>query len=147
MRAMTERYQARVAVYLLLFRGTSVLLSRRFQTGFADGLYGLPSGHVEKGEMATEAIIRETAEEVGLTIHPNDVQCVHVMHRQSKDADYMDVVFLLRAWKGEPINAEPEKCDDLRWFSVDDLPANTLPSVKQMITCVRQGILYSEWRH
>ncbi|MGB1592331.1 MAG: NUDIX domain-containing protein, partial [Promethearchaeia archaeon] len=36
-----------------------VLLSRRLNTGFRDGQWGLPAGHVNPGESITAAAVRE----------------------------------------------------------------------------------------
>ena len=48
-----------VAVYLIVKNGDNLLLSLREGTGYMDGYYGLVSGHVEKGEPAKYACIRE----------------------------------------------------------------------------------------
>ena len=47
------------AAYVLLLDGCKVLLSRRMNTGFQDGLFGLPAGHLNKGESVVSAAIRE----------------------------------------------------------------------------------------
>ena len=47
---------------------TTVLLSRRYQTGWHDGEYSVPAGHVEAGETVTQAALREAREEVGLEL-------------------------------------------------------------------------------
>jgi 8-oxo-dGTP pyrophosphatase MutT (NUDIX family) len=64
------------SVYLLLFKGNQVLLSKRANTGYEDGNYGLVSGHVESNETLREAMVREAAEEVGLTLLPETYQCL-----------------------------------------------------------------------
>jgi 8-oxo-dGTP pyrophosphatase MutT (NUDIX family) len=38
------------AVYLILLKQDKVLLLQRRHTGFEDGNYSLPTGHLEKGE-------------------------------------------------------------------------------------------------
>ena len=38
---------------------TMILLSRRFNTGFMDGWYGLPAGHVRPTERIHETVMRE----------------------------------------------------------------------------------------
>ena len=40
---------------------------------------------------------------------------------------------------------EPDKCDDLSWFSLDQLPDNMIPYVKHAIECFRERIIYSEF--
>ena len=54
-------------------------------------------------------------------------------------------LFEVKKWSGEILNTEPDKCDDLRWFPLDNLPVNTIPYIKQAIECYRKGILYSEF--
>ena len=53
--------------------------------------------------------------------------------------------FTAKKWRGEPKNMEPDKCDDLRWFDVDNLPDNTIAYIKQAIKCFRDKISYSEY--
>lgn len=33
----------------------------------------------------------------------------------------------------EPVNAEPDKCDELCWVDVNDLPENTIPYIKRAL--------------
>ena len=78
-----KRHQNIPSSYLVLIKDGKVLLLRRFNTGFEDGKYGLAAGHVDKGETFTQCIIRETEEEAGLLLKPEDLKVVHVMHRNS----------------------------------------------------------------
>ncbi|WP_338087245.1 NUDIX hydrolase, partial [Nonomuraea zeae] len=122
--AAPQRFRAIVDVHVLLLRGTSdVLLARRAGTGYGDGLWHLPSGHLEEGESVTDAVIREAAEEVGVTIDPADLTFTHVMHRVP---DRVGLFFATRTWTGEPYNAEPHKCSELAWWPMDDLPPDTI---------------------
>ena len=66
------------------------------------------------------------------------------MHRRS-DRESVGFFFAYRAWCGEPVNREPHKCDDLRWFPTGALPANTVPYVRQAIACALAGQPYSEF--
>ena len=68
---MKIRNKAVPAVYILLEQGGKVLLGRRCNTGYQDGNYQVPAGHVEEGELPTEAIIRETKEEVNVDLAPS----------------------------------------------------------------------------
>jgi hypothetical protein len=40
---------------------------------------------------------------------------------------------------------EPHKCDDLRWFELDNLPENTVLYIRQAIDCISKNIFYSEF--
>lgn len=124
-----------------------VLLLRRYQTGYRDGDYSLPAGHVEPGESFTKTMIREAKEEIGITLHEEDLKISHIMHRMNEyqDRESIDTFFIAEHWTGIPKNMEPEKCDDLSWFPVSDLPKNTIPYIKEAIRNSLQGVLYSEF--
>jgi 8-oxo-dGTP pyrophosphatase MutT (NUDIX family) len=51
-----------------LTRNDHVLLALRQGTGFADGMWNLPSGKAENSETAITAVIREAHEEIGLRL-------------------------------------------------------------------------------
>lgn len=133
------------ASYALFVKEGKILLARRYNTGFQDGNYSLPAGHTEPGESFTEAILRETREEIGVTLTEENIQAAHVMHRKSTDREYVDVYYAVKEWAGTPENKEPEKCDDLSWFPIDTLPENTVPYVRQAIEHSLRGIFYSEY--
>lgn len=120
---------------------------RRFNTGFKDGEYGLPAGHLEEGEQPSATIIRESKEEIGVDISPEHLRCVHITKRRSgahDPKDYVDFFFICDAWEGEPANLEPHKCDDLQWFPLDKLPANTIDYTEKVLSHVESGQFYSE---
>jgi 8-oxo-dGTP pyrophosphatase MutT (NUDIX family) len=87
---------------------------------------------------------REALEEAGIIIKPRDIKFVHLMHRKS-DNLRVDLFFEVSKWQGEVTNKEPNKCDDLSWFSINDLPINTIPYVRQVIDVYTRGIYYSEY--
>lgn len=144
------RLKAVVAVYLLLTVGERILLARRQNTGYQDGNWNVPSGHVEGDELPTEAIVREAKEEVGLDFSVDDMELVHMMYRPQHDptGPRLDLFFVpfgvVRTKVGEPVNAEPEKCAEIRWFNLDELPENTVPHVRHAIEMFAQGEAYSE---
>ena len=133
-----------VTVHLFFFRGGQVLLIRRFNTGYADGQYSVPAGHLDGGETVIAAARREALEEVGVRIDPQDIEFSSVMHRLNGD-ERVDFFVKILDWAGEPVNAEPEKCDELRWVDVNDLPANTIPYIWQALNNHWQGIRFDEF--
>jgi 8-oxo-dGTP diphosphatase len=104
------RFTAPVAVHLFLIRDGSVLLLRRANTGYEDGNYSVPAGHLDGGEEVTVAAIREAREEIGIVLARRDVSVVGVMHRRS-DVESIDFFLVASTWTGEIVNAEPHKCD------------------------------------
>ena len=133
-----------VAVHLFFLKDHKILLLRRFNTGYEDGNYSVVAGHVDAGETVTQAAVREAQEEAGVVLQPKDLQVVHVMNRKSND-ERVDFFVLVKAWKGKIQNREPEKCDDLSWFSLEALPANMIPYVRFAIENTKKGVLYSEF--
>lgn len=139
-----------VTVHLLFFRDEQVLLLRRFNTGYEDGNYSVPAGHLDGGEPVRLAAQREALEEVGVPIDLEDIAFANVMHRKSDDTlpgagERVDFFVHIKAWDGEPFNAEPDKCDELLWCDPDALPENTIPYVKQAIQNFREGVVFEEF--
>lgn len=133
-----------VAVHLLFVKEGNILLLRRFNTGYEDGNYSLVAGHLDAGETVTQTAIREAQEEAGVNIAPEDVQVVLVIHRKSDD-ERIDFFVLVEAWQGEIQNMEPDKCDDLCWFPLAELPVNMIPYVRFGIENYQKGIFYDEF--
>ena len=133
-----------VTVHLLFFRENQVLLLRRFNTGYADGQYSVPAGHLDGGETVLAAAAREGLEETGLQLKVDDIAFSSVLHRRDGD-ERVDFFVHIQHWAGEPANTEPDKCDELRWVPVDDLPENVIPYVKQAIQNHRAGIKFYEF--
>ena len=144
---MKIRHMARLASFVILERDGKILLSRRYNTGYADGLYQMPSGHIDDNEYPVEAAAREAKEEVGVDIDTRDLEFVHASYRINKadDAgDYIDFYFKTSKWEGEPTNQEPEKCDEIIWVAPDALPENTVPCIKQVVAFIAEGKPFSE---
>lgn len=139
-----------VTVHLLFFRENQLLLLRRYNTGFEDGNYSVPAGHLDGGETVRMAAIREAQEEVGVHIDLDDIAFATVIHRKSDDIlsskeERVDFFVHIKNWAGELFNAEPEKCDQLRWCAVDSLPENTIPYVSSAIRNYLQAIPFGEF--
>lgn len=133
-----------VTVHLLFFRDHQILLLRRFNTGFEDGNYSVPAGHLDGNETVRMAAVREGREEVGVHIDVKNVAFATVTHRKSDD-ERVDFFVHIEAWQGEPFNAEPQKCDELRWVDHVALPENTIPYVRSAIQNYSQAIPFEEF--
>lgn len=139
------RFMVRATVYLILIKNNSILLLRRFNTGWEDGNYSLISGHLDGKESVMQAMIREAKEEAGINIKTKDLHVVHAMHRKSdEDIEFVDFFLTADKWEGEPKITEPDKCDQIKWFPVNNLPENLIPHVKQAIESFQHNIAFSE---
>lgn len=147
---LKNRLQVIPAVYIGLLRngGQEILLGKRINTGYSDGLYGLPSGHMEENESLCEGIIREASEEVGICVEKKDLQLVHTQWRDTIPGNpgrRIDFFFSCTRWEGEIRNVEPEKCEEWQWFPLNNLPSNIIQPVKLAIqNGFIQGINLSE---
>ncbi|MEV6393521.1 phosphotransferase [Streptomyces sp. NPDC051907] len=123
-----QRHREPVDVHLILRRdgdaGAEILLSRRAGDVYASGLWHLVSGHLDgPHEDVVDALIREAAEEAGVTIDPAEVRfAVAVHHRGPGGRSRTGMFFEVRVWQGAPWVREPAVCDAMGWFPLDALP-------------------------
>lgn len=132
------------ASYVFLRRGERVLLQLRRNTGYMDGFWTAgAAGHVEAGESATAAAAREVLEELGVTVRPGDLSAAAVMQRTDGTGtpreQRVDWFFTCERWSGDVRIMEPEKCAELRWFALDDLP-EAVPEYESLaLDAIRAG--------
>ncbi|MDN6111354.1 MAG: NUDIX domain-containing protein, partial [Enterobacterales bacterium] len=97
------------------------------------GKWSLPAGHVEEGESALTAAIREAEEEIGIVIPPSALKLVYTLHRKSDERTYIDLWFEAERFNGVPVNQEPNKCAGLMWSDLQNLPENTQEFVRMAL--------------
>ena len=144
---MKKRYETKVAVFLILTRNvnvkTEVLLQQRCNTGYMDGKYDTAcSGHLEAGESMAMAVIREAKEEINIQVDPKDLELVSVFHPYKEN--YLNVFFSAKKYTGVPEIMEKEKCSDLSWFDIDNLPENTIERVRRVLNNMKNEIVYDD---
>jgi len=140
-----KRFKTPVAVHLLLIHDGQVLLLQRANTGYEDGNYSLIAGHLDGGEPIKDAMIREASEEAGIEITPDDLEVVGVMHQIDPLEEYIDFFLVARRWRGEIDNREPHKCSALAWYSLDRLPPNVIPYVRQALVNYQRGVWFDSF--
>lgn len=129
---------------VLLDPAGRILMGRRQNTGFADGAYHVPAGHLEAGESVVQALIREAREEIGISVAPEAAEFSHVMHNSSSGGR-IACFFSVRQWDGTPTNCEPDKCGELRWFPLDDLPTNMIGYCRTALQHISAGEPFSTY--
>lgn len=144
---MKERYTSKVVVFLILTRiqngKKEVLLQERCNTGYMDGKYDVAvSGHLENGETLTQALVREAKEEISIDIEEKDLELVSVIHPFQEN--YLNIFFTTKKYNGIPKIMEPEKCNDLNWFDINNLPENTIERIKNVFKNIQSNILYDD---
>lgn len=149
---MAERFKVPSASILLLIKEKNgrkkVLLQRRQNTGFADGMWDFScSGHVEYGESMSQTAVREAREELGLTISTESISFITLVHKRENERDltYYNAYFVCYKFEGEPHICERDKCSELKWFDIDDLPDDLIDDRKKAVQAFKNGVHYFEY--
>jgi SAM-dependent methyltransferase len=140
--APPRRHAEIVDVHLILRRGDEILLARRAGTGYADGLFNLPSGHVEDGEDVRAAVVREAYEEVGVVLDPERLAVALVMQHRAPGGSARIGWFFeahLAEADRQPSNREPDKCSELAWFPLGGLPDDMVAYSRAGVDAYRTG--------
>ena len=139
-----ERFKMRVTVHLILEHNNEFLLLRRYNTGYEDGNYSVIAGHLNGNETIKEAMIREDLEEANITIDDKQLKIVGVMHRKDGD-ESIDYYLYTNKFSGNIRIMEPNKCDDLSFYKLDNLPDNIIPYIKTALYNYKNNIIFSEY--
>ena len=117
------------AVHIILINDNKILLQKRKGSKLWPGYYALPAGHIDEGETQYDALVREAKEELGIEINTNDIINNYVVLRRNffeidgKTLEpYIDYYFEIKKYNGVPKIIEEDKCDELLWADVNNLP-------------------------
>lgn len=110
-----------------------ILLQHRTDTNS----WGLPGGFMELGESIEEAARRELKEETGLTIGEMELFKVfsgkdfYFKYPNNDEVYNVIVSFLTKDVRGSL--QKDHESHDLRYFSLDELPENMIPTTRKML--------------
>lgn len=140
-----EREQFLSAVYMIIKNEKNeILFQRRQGTKLWPGFLALPAGHVDTGENVYDAVIREAKEELNITISMENIIDTFVVNRRNKSiSPYYDVYFEFDSYVGNIIINEPEKCSELKWIKIEDLPDDVIDFEKIALLNNKKGIKFS----
>ena len=124
---MKEMFKS--AIHIIIMDNNKILLQKRKGSKLWPGYYALPAGHIDKGENQYEALIREAKEELNIEIDLDGITDSYMVLRRNffeidgkKLEPYIDYYFEISKYKGTPIIAEPNKCEELIWADINNLP-------------------------
>ena len=116
------------SIFTAVIKDGEVLLLRRYNTGWLDGWYDLPAGHLEDQERLKDGAVRELKEEAGITAKPQDLRLIHIhQNHHNPEAPHYGYIFIAKKWSGKPKLMEPGKCDNIGFFALDNLQAKVVP--------------------
>ena len=133
------------SVYLIIKNNKNeILFQRRQGTKLWPGFLALPAGHIDEGENVYDAVIREAKEELNITISMENIIDTFVVNRRNKSIPpYYDVYFEIDSYIGDIIINEPEKCSELKWIKVEDLPDDVIDFERIALLNNKKGIKFS----
>lgn len=141
-----KRFKIIPAVYLLLQNEKKeYLFGLRKNTGYADGMWGLPAGHLDGFETMRQGLSREAQEELKIIIAPENMQVILMMHRLAPSRECVDCFIQASQWQGDIVIGEPNKCAELRFFSLNSLPDNIILQEKYALQAIQSGMHYCEY--
>ena len=133
----------RPAVSCAVFRDGEVLLIERGK-GALEGRWSLPGGHIEPGEQAREAALREVREETGVEARILDVAAVHDVILRDRHGR-LQAHYVLSVFCALWVAREPRAGSDAaaaRFVALAELPGYPLtPGAEDVIERARQRLV------
>ena len=113
----------------VLQRQNKILLCYRKNTTFFPDHWAFPVGRLETGENFVDALRRELFEEIGIQM----IDCESIMTLFDHQQDIEHQVFRITEWRGEAENLEPDLCEAIGWFSMENLPGPLTPATQTIL--------------
>ena len=110
-----------VVVGALVDDGRVLLVHRSPRRCSHPDVWDLPGGHVEPGESALEALVRELHEELDIEMVAGSARPLRELRVCSGGGEVHLSVWLVPDWHGAPVNAAPEEHEGIGWFRPADL--------------------------
>ena len=117
-----------VAVGVIINDRGQVLLAKRPAHLHQGGKWEFPGGKVEALEQVTDALVRELAEEVNLSVHASTPFMLQSFDYSDKQV-LLDI-HLISDFSGDAIGLEGQ---DVRWVNQAELPSFDFPAANQAI--------------
>ena len=103
--------------------GKVLLMKRGPKAKNEQGTWIIPGGTVEFGETMASAVTREVKEELGIDVRVlRQYGCAdHIMPKEGQH--WVSTIFECEIVTGKPKILEPEKCSELGWYFLNEMPA------------------------
>jgi len=106
----------RATVGAIIVREGKILLQLRNHRPF-EGFWGFPGGHIEEGETAKEAVVREIKEETGLDFTPEFLLCSDEI---CPEEDWHALVAVFTGKASGKERPDPKEVKELKWVPVKE---------------------------
>ena len=140
---MAKLEEVRLKTRLVLSYNDQILLLKQHSS--KGGKYSLIGGKVERQELMKHTLIRETEEEVGIRINPQNLHLIQVLHILKGDKNTITFCFMSTQWTGQLRILEPHKFQEMCWCSYAQLPDPLTSSTQQILNAIQQNLLFTEY--
>lgn len=105
-------------------KGNFLLHKRSKNCRDEQGMWDPGGGQLEFGQTLEESVLREVLEEYGCKGEIQEQLPAHSVFRTNngKPTHWVAIPFFIKVNRDEVKNGDPEKIDELGWFTLDDLP-------------------------
>ncbi len=137
---MDKENRPKVGIGVLVVRDGKVLMGKR-KNAHGAGEWGWPGGHLEYMESFEECARREVREETGMEI--DNIRFIRLLNFKTYAPKHYVDIGLLADWKsGEPQVLEPHKCEEWKWFSLNNIPSPHFAACDTEIEALKTGQTY-----
>lgn len=113
-----------VAACALVDADRRVLLSQRPEGKSLAGLWEFPGGKVEQGENPEDALVRELAEELGISVKPACLAPLTFASHAYEGFHLLMPLYVCRRYEGQP---QPREGQTLKWVKPKDMRGYPMP--------------------
>ena len=85
-------------------------------------------------------MIREAKEELNIELERENLKIKHILHHYK--GNRLKFVIYADRYCGELKIGEPDKCEKLEWFNIEQLPENMDKKAKKVLKEIKNGVFY-----
>lgn len=115
-----------------------VLIAQRPEGKQLAGLWEFPGGKLHVGERPEEALVRELAEELGVTVDAADLTPITFASHAYEEFHLLMPLYACRRWRGEPQSHEGQA---LAWARARELSDYAMPPADEPLIAPLIGLL------
>jgi len=132
--------------WIFIKKDDKILLLRRKWNGKFDWFWWAPGWHLDVWETFMESALRETKEEIGITINKKDLSTPILVYKVDKEKNELFVgrYTICEKREGEIINNEPDKCSKLSRYNTKYFPREITPLAQRAFEWLQNRETYIE---
>ncbi len=129
--------QQHIAIGIVLCRGKA-LLAQRSANKHQGGKWEFPGGKVEVGETASQTVVRELAEEVGVVLTEDQAVCIGELAYQYPELALQFSLFVFNVEVQAALGREGQL---IEWLEVELLESRAFPEANKPMIAILQRFL------